>query len=363
MEIKNSSDSAVREKNEAAGNVGFELSCSRHFPSWLAEKRLSFAFSTYQTGKVFLVGTNSAEKAKLSVFERSFERPMGLWADEKSLLIGSLYQIVHLRNNLKDGEVSDGYDRLYVPRVCHITGDIDIHDVALDRVSGKPVFVNTLYGCLATTSDDYSFESIWRPSFISGLVPEDRCHLNGLAMKDGRPAYVTAVSTSNIVDGWREHRADGGVVIDIDSNEIVCSGLSMPHSPRWDGERLWVANSGKGEFGYVDMNTGRFEVVAFCPGYIRGVSIYGGYAFVGLSKPRHERTFKGLQIEERLAKEKIEARCGVCVIDLKTGAIPHWIRIEGFISELYDVVALPNVVRPSMIGFRNEQICRAVTFR
>jgi uncharacterized protein (TIGR03032 family) len=150
------------------------------------------------------------------------------------------------------------------------------------------------------------------------------------------------------------------VVMDVDSNEIIADGFSMPHSPRWANGKLWVANSGAGEFGYIDMATGKFEVIAFCPGYIRGVSIQGDYAIVGLSKPRH-KTFQGLPLDERLAKEKIEARCGLYVIDLKNGGTPHWLTLEGVVTELYDVVTFPKVKRPSMIGFRNDQIRRVIT--
>ena len=113
------------------------------------------------------------------------------------------------------------------------------------------IFVNTLFGCLATFSPRASFQPLWRPPFLSALVPEDRCHLNGLAMRDGRPAYVTAVAASDVADGWRDRRRDGGCVIDVASGGIVASGLSMPHSPRWYRDRLWVLNSGTGEFGSV----------------------------------------------------------------------------------------------------------------
>ena len=60
------------------------------------------------------------------------------------------------------------------------------------------------FGCLATLSERASFQPLWRPPFLSGLVPEDRCHLNGLAMRDGQPAYVTAVAASDVADGWRK---------------------------------------------------------------------------------------------------------------------------------------------------------------
>ncbi len=336
----------------------FELECSRQFVAWLAEQNLSLGFSTYQSGKVFLLGHNP--NGSLSVFERTFERPMGLWTDGEVVWLSTLYQIYRFKNSLPAGELNDGYDRLYVPQMSYMTADIDVHDIAASSRDSLPVFVNTLFSCLATVSADASFKPVWQPPFITQLVPEDRCHLNGLTFKDGQPAYVTAVASTNVADGWREHRHDGGIVMDIRTNEIIAQGLSMPHSPRWAQDKLWLANSGAGEFGYIDLNSGCFEAITFCPGYIRGVSIHGHYAVLGLSKSRH-KTFQGLPLDDRLAKGKVEARCGLYVVDLKTGSTPHWLNIEGVVSELYDVITLPGVQRPSMIGFRNDQIRRIIT--
>ena len=203
-----------------------------------------------------------------------------------------------------------------------MTGDLDVHDVSMGA-DGKPVFVNTLFSCIATTSDTASFKPIWQPDFITDLQPEDRCHLNGMAMRDGKPAYVTAIGKTNVGEGWRSHRESGGIVIDIDSNEIVVQGLSMPHSPRWHNNQLWLANSGTGEFGRVDLDSGSFEPLVFCPGYIRGVAFCGDYAVLGLSRPRDNKTFNGLSLDARLEQEKVPARSGLVVVDLKTGGMPH----------------------------------------
>jgi hypothetical protein len=59
--------------------------------------------------------------------------------------------------------------------------------------------------------------------------------------------------------------------------------------------------------------------------------------------------------------EKVEPRCAVYIIDTKTGDVAHWRRIEGIVSELYDVTALPGIKRPSMIGFRAQEIRRMVS--
>ena len=180
-------------------------------------------------------------------------------------------------------------------------------------------------------------------------------------MRDGRARYVTVVSQSNVADGWRDRRNNGGCVIDVQSNEVVASGLSMPHSPRWYRDKLWVLNSGTGEFGSIDMEHGRFEPLAFCPGYLRGLSFVGDYAVVTLSKPRGDMTFGGLKLDDQLSSQDAEAQCGVQVIDLRTGAIAHWLRFEGMVTELYDAVVLPHVARPMALGLKTDEIARMLT--
>ncbi|MES3009047.1 MAG: TIGR03032 family protein [Pseudomonadota bacterium] len=335
-----------------------EIDISRQLTSWLAEQRLSIALTTYQIGKLYFIGVKPDQQ--LSVFERSFNRCMGLCSTANGLYMSSLYQVWRFENVLQDGEQRDGYDRLYVPQLGNTTGDLDIHDMAVDA-DGRLIFVNTLFGCLATLSDTHSFKPLWQPPFISKLAAEDRCHLNGLAMKDGRAAYVTAVGQSDVADGWREHRADGGIVIDVNSNEIVCSGLSMPHSPRWHNGRLWLCNSGTGDFGYVDLATRTFVPLTFCPGYMRGLSFHGDFALVGLSKPRHNKTFSGLALDANLKARNADPRCGVQVIDLRTGDVVHWLRMEGVVEELYDVVVLPEVRRPMALGFKSDEIRRVLS--
>ena len=342
---------------ETIAESTFDISTSRQFSSWLAERGSSIGFTTYQSGKLFFLGSHANNE--LSVFERTFERPMGLYADADQIWLSSLYTLYRFSNSVPAGKSHEGFDRQYIPQVGYYTGDIDIHDLNIDA-DGKPVFINTLFGCIATTDHEYSFVPLWQPKHLSALAPEDRCHLNGLAMRDGRAAFVTAVSQSNVVDGWREHRTDGGVVIDVVSHEVVASGLSMPHSPRWYRDELWVANSGAGELGTVNLDTGTFEPKVFLPGFIRGLAFIDNWAVVGLSKPRHNRTFSGLPLDKKLEQEDVKARCGIYIINLQTGHIEHWLHISGVITELYDVVTVPGVKRASLIGFRNDQIRRNV---
>ncbi len=334
------------------------VSASRDFPAWLASERVSLAVTTYQTGKLLLLGRQP--DGRLAVFERTFNRCMGLWADGQTLWMNSRYQLWRFENVLTPGQLHAGHDRLYIPRVGYTTGDLDVHDIAVEA-SGRVLFVNTRFGCLATMSPRDSFTPLWRPAFLSKLAAEDRCHLNGLALEDGRARYVTAVAPSDVADGWRDRRRDGGVVLDVRDGRVVAAGLSMPHSPRVYRGRLWVLNSGTGYLGTVDPARGTFEPLTFNPGYLRGLAFTGDYAVMGLSRPRHDRTFSGLALDETLAARGAEARCGLQVVDLRSGDVVHWVRIEGMVSELYDVVVLPDVTRPMALGFKTDEIERLLT--
>ncbi|WP_052700635.1 TIGR03032 family protein [Methylocucumis oryzae] len=323
---------------------------------WLNDLNISLAFTTYQTNRLFLLGCKP--DGRLGVNERLFDKPMGLYASNDSLYMACRYQLWQLENRLGKDENYLGYDKLYVPSRSFTTGDLNVHDLVMTKTQ-KLLFINTDFSCLATLKSGYSFEPIWQPPFISKLVAEDRCHLNGLAMQNGEPTYVTACSTTDSAAGWRDCRVDGGVVIHIPSNEIICTGLSMPHSPRWYRSKLWLLNSGTGEFGYVA--GGRFVPVTFCPGFVRGLAFVGDYALVGLSKLR-SKTFAGLGLETRLAAEGQTSQCGLMVIDLTTGTVINNLQIEGAVEELFDIVVLPNIRLPRALGFQDDDIDRLINF-
>jgi uncharacterized protein (TIGR03032 family) len=335
-----------------------EISASRLFVSWLAEQNASIAFTTYQAGKLFFIGLN--ERGEMAVFNRNLARVMGIAAHDQTLWVATLWQLWRFENALKPGERHGALDRYYVPQLAYTTGDIDVHDVGIDA-QGEPVFVSTLFSCLARPDARYSFRPLWKPSFISKYAAEDRCHMNGLAMRDGAAAFVTCVARSDANEGWREHRRQGGIVVDVASGEIICGGLSMPHSPRWHQGKLWLLNAGTGEFGHVDFAAGRFVPVAFCPGFLRGLSFIGDYAVVGLSKQRQNRTFSDLVLDEKLAERGVSARCAVQVIDLKRGDVAHELRLDGVIEELFDTAIIAGARNCGAVGFVSDEIRRTLS--
>ncbi|HEV2866641.1 MAG TPA: TIGR03032 family protein [Allosphingosinicella sp.] len=330
---------------------------------WLAAQGASLALTTYQAGRLFFIGRKP--DGGLRAHERYIEHCQGLWTDGATVWTSAKSMLWRFGNDLAPGTTTErGADRRFVPREGRVTGALDIHDIGVGDVGGGavgPIFVATAFNCLATVSDEASFRPLWRPPFVSSLIGEDRCHLNGLAMDGDRPAFVTAVSRSDVLDGWRDRRRDGGVVMDVASGEIVASGLSMPHSPRLHEGRLWVLDSGRGEIGWVDRADGRFTSVAFCPGYARGLAFVGRHAVIGLSRPRRNQAFDGLELEDRLTAKDAAARCGLLIVDVDTGQAVQWLRFAHTIDELYDVAVLPGVAQAEAVGFIGEDIQRMVT--
>jgi uncharacterized protein (TIGR03032 family) len=335
------------------------ISASRGLADWLVTHRISLALTSYQTGQLMLIGV--LPRGRLSVYQRNFVRAMGLCANPQRIYVSAIAQLWRLENVLGPEQIANKqFDRLYVPRNAQTTGDLDIHEIAVDR-DERVVFVNTKYSCLATFDPVHSFRPLWKPNFISKLAPEDRCHLNGLAMQNGQPKYVTAVSRSDVVDGWRERRHEGGIIIDVETDRIVTQDLSMPHSPRLAGGNLWVLDSGRGYLCRVDAANGTIDRVAFCPGFSRGLSFWRHFALVATSLSR-ESSFRGLELEDNIKARDGEPRCGAFIVDTRNGDILHWIRFEGAVRELFDAAFIPGVRAPMCVGLASSEMRTLTTF-
>jgi uncharacterized protein (TIGR03032 family) len=343
----------------AATELPRSISCSAlpEFGDWLAHARGSLAVSTYQAGKVAMIGWDGRQ---VTLLMREFDKPLGLTVSGSRLLLATRQDLwvfadaPILAHNFSENEPGR-YDALYLPRTTYHTGELNTHDVAL--LGNEIWLAATRFSCLAKLTYDFNFVPVWRPKFVSDLVPEDRCHLNGIAVRDGRPRYVTALGTTDAAGAWREHKATGGVLIDLESDEIVLDGLAMPHSPRWYNEQLWVLNSGAGELLRVDPVAGRAEVVCRMPGYLRGLAFCGPFALVGLSKIRERHIFGGLPVQQLYDS----LRCGVAVVDLRNGRQVGFFEFTAGCEELYDVVFLPEVRRPMILNLQKPAARQAFT--
>lgn len=326
---------------------------------WMLANRASLAFTSYQTGQLILLGVGP--DGRLSFNEQNYARATGLCFDGSALHVGSMFQIWRLENMLKAGQyANNAFDCVLVPRTAWTVNYVDTHEMAVDG-DGRLVFVNSRYSCLATLDARHSFRPLWKPPFISGLEPEDRCHLNGLAMVGGMPKYVTALGAGDSKEGWRPERRQGGVVIDVESGEIVARGLSMPHSPRFHDGALWALESGRGQIVRIDEASGIARDVAFCPGFLRGLAFRNGYAVVTVSKARDDR-FTNLPLQDALQEREEQARCGVLIVDLQKGRIAEAIFFDGKITEMFDVAILPGIRNPTSVGPATTDMIGAVSF-
>src|SRR5262245_16533238 len=307
-------------------------------PELLGRLGITLAVTTYQAGKLILV---RADDGKANTHFRTFQQPMGLALNGPRLAIGTLTRIWEYVNQPSVApkvEPAGRHDACYLPRSAHVTGNIAIHEMAF--VGDELWIVNTRFSCLATIARDSSFHPRWRPPFVTGISLEDRCHLNGLAVRDGRVRYVTALGATDTAGGWRANKAKGGVLLDVPSGEPIATGLSMPHSPRWYDGKLWVLESGAGTIAVVDPTSGHLTAVAALPGFTRGFDFVGPFAFIGLSQVRETAVFSGIPITERLKPE--ERSCGVWVVDLRTGQTVAFLRFESGVQEIFAVHALPH---------------------
>jgi uncharacterized protein (TIGR03032 family) len=171
-------------------------------------------------------------------------------------------------------------------------------------------------------------------------------------MDDGRPRFVSALGTTDVVDGWRADKPRGGCIIDIESGEFVARGLSMPHSPRWRQEQLWVLESGTGWLLRVDRHSGKAEAVVELPGFARGLAFAGPIAFIGLSKIRPTSAMDGVPLAEH--REKL--KCGVAAVDLRSGRMVGFLEFQTAIDEIFDVQLAAGMRFPEVIGFQNDSV-------
>lgn len=335
------------------------IGVSKGLRAWLVANKLSFAVSSYQSGKLFLVG--AMPNGTVSVHQQIYTRAMGLCWSGNQLFLASRSEIWRLENVLRPSELhSHTFDVLLVPRAAEFTGNIDVHEIAVDG-RGDLILVDTLHSCLATLDRVHSFRPLWKPSFISELMPEDRCHLNGLGMCDGLPKYVTAVGQTDVADGWHGRPLPRGVVIDVQTDRIITDELSMPHSPRVANDTLYALDSGRGFLVEINAVSGKIKDIAFCPGFLRGLAIAGNFALVTVSKPRYGG-FRDLPIESELLARRATPMCGVLIIDLATGEIVEWLRLEGDVQELFTVEILPGITCPMSIGPSTHEFPETITF-
>jgi uncharacterized protein (TIGR03032 family) len=313
--------------------------------------------STYQASRVLVIGLDSSNQ--LAISHAFYPRSMGLCVDGHSLWIATANQVWRLENVLSGSLVDNAFDRRYVPIQGINTGEVFIHDLGVGN-DGTLYFANTSFSCIAASAPTRNFQIVWQPSFVKNLTPEDLCHLNGFTIRDGHPYAVTVCGMSSDPKGWRQDRVGRGAIIRIHDNAVLCDGLTMPHSPRLQGQQLYVLDSGTAVLGRV--RNGKLDALRICSGFARGLDIWNRSAVVGLSKPRRIHAFDCLPLGTVLEKNKLEPRCGIQIFDLADDGVCHTLWFDSGIDEMYDVRVLPHVRRASISGVHPREISANVWF-
>jgi len=332
------------ERNGAPPTREVRHEYTRSLPPLLTQLGASLLVSTYQAGKVVAVGFARGE---LTLSYHNFERAMGLAVKLDCLAVGARAQVWFLKSApdlAARVEPAGRHDACFLTRSSHFTGEVQAHELAWGR--DELWLVNTAFGCLCTLDGRHSFVPRWRPPFLTSLAAEDRCHLNGLALQEGEPKYVTALAETDTPQGWRADKVKSGCLIDVASGQTVARGFAMPHSPRVHGGRVWMLHSGAGQLVLIDPDSGKAETVTELPGYTRGLALYDRFAFVGLSKIRETATFGGMPIAAR----RPELKCGVGVVELGTGRLIAHLEFVTGVEEIFDVQVLPGVRCPALSG-------------
>jgi uncharacterized protein (TIGR03032 family) len=324
---------------------------SESLPALLEKLRLSVLVSTYQTGHLVVV---SARSGRLTLTFHQFERAMGVAAKPGTIAVCTRREVWFLRDAPAIAaklQPAGQHDACFLARTAHFTDDVQAHEVAWVTggeagcaPAGEFWIVNTLFSCLSALHPHYSFAPRWRPPFISALRPEDRCHLNGLAVVNGQPRYVTALAETDTPAGWRAVKHHAGCLIEVPGGRVLARGLCLPHSPRVERDQIFFLHSGRGELAFANPASGEITAVASVPGVCRGLAIHGGYAFIGLSKARP--TLEGVPI----VADRDRLRCGLWVVDLRTGTVAAHLEFCTGVEEIFDIQVLPGIVSPFLSG-------------
>ncbi len=390
-------DSQDNDENSHYETMDYSCEYSDNLPKILKQLNISLAFTSYQAGRLMFLRSDGDT---LDVNFKSFHRPMGLSANKEGMTLGVFSEIINFQREdgllkqiklpqqrieeditaprIKAKKTSDSdfkknkkitlteneleqqqkfkeqqqklneavdkrVDACFITRSSHYSGMINIHDI--DWGNEGLWVVNSSFSCLCTVEADYSFTPRWKPYFISELVPEDRCHLNGMALKDGQPAYVTTFSKFNEVGMWRKNKHFDGTLMDVKQNKILVDGLAMPHSPRWHQESVYFCNSGYGQVCTYQPKTKKSKTIAELPGFTRGMDFYGALLFVGLSKVRKSDVTQSAPLIE---KHK-ETLSGIYILNTEDNSVVAHITFTGNVDQIYDVAVIPDCHFPELI--------------
>lgn len=310
----------------------FNISSSISFAHVLKQNDATIILSTYQAGR--LIFLSSADGTHVDIQAVHARKPMGVSFDAKRMAVACLNSIEIYSADNSIGNRSphsfQNFNEFFVPRINYVTGHLDLHDIHLHP---KGIFgINTQFNCISAFTIDHNFIPVWKPFFIDDIVPEDRCHLNGMAVFKNVPMYATALGKNNTEGSWRENITDGGILIDIAKNEIIHHNLAMPHSPRMINGFLYFIESATGVINKMDIRTK--ELTTFCNtgAFSRGLDSINDLIIVGRSKARAtSKTF------EKLDAGIKNNNAGIDIYSKKSGEKIAGLSFGAIVDEIYDV--------------------------
>ncbi|MEP7171961.1 MAG: TIGR03032 family protein [Aestuariivirga sp.] len=331
------------EKSEIAqADEGIAAKTSKGLGTWLKEKRVCLLISSYQSGRLLLVGAD--DKGKVVLQQHKFDRAMGIGAYRGGFVFGTLHQVWRFSLINPQKKDSSELQLLLTPQNCHYTGFVNCHDVVRTK-DNEILYASTLFNCVAKITETSNLHPVWVPKFIKHFVAEDRCHLNGLGLEDGKLRFVSMLGTNAQKSGWRADRSNGAL-FDVYANAALATGLWMPHSPRVNRGQLYALESGRGSFGAV--SNGKIAQNVLLPGFTRGLDFYDTIAAIGFSRPRPE-SIDGLPLQERLKAAGTQPSCGAVLYDTASSKVAHSIEFTHGVDELYDVAFLQGTCNPRLI--------------
>lgn len=319
-------------------------------PELLNKLNCSIALSTYQAGKIVFISPNP-DNERLTTLPRSFRKPMGMAVKGNSMVISTKDEVIVFQNSKELAEhypnKQNTYDSLWLPRITYYTGMVDMHDIGFgdDGIYA----VNTSFSCICKLDGNYNFTPVWQPYFIKELIPGDLCHLNGMVILNGKPKYVTGLGSTTAPKAWKDTIVDGGILMDVEKNEIILNHLAMPHSPKMYKNEMYLLLSASGEFVKVDLGTKTYKTLKNFDGFCRGLSFVGDFAFIGFSKLRkNSSTFAKLSFSDKANFS------GIKIIHMPTNAEVGEIIYETSVDEIYEVMVLENMIRPNILNTHDE---------
>jgi len=324
---------------------------TRHFTTWLSDQRCCLIVTSYKAHKVLTVGLDN--KGEVSIWFTDVGRAMGITHNEGTLWCSNVGNLISYKNKGEQLHPEHGkFDANFIPQTAFFSGDVDVHDLC-QTSTGEVYYISALFSCICKPSVEDSFTPVWRPPWIDRLAAEDRCHLNGMCLVDDVPRYVTSACRSNEAGGWRDIKGEG-VVYDVVEDKVICDNLWNPHSPRWYQGKLWILESGTGYFGYIEDE--KFVKCCFIPAFLRGLNFINNFAVICGSLDRHDKSFGELPLGKALEDKGISSKCGVWIVNLDTFDILHSLTFNDPVTELYDVVTIPNARRGRVLDLSDQTL-------